>query len=74
MITGIFLGVIIGVAGMILVALYLAARDKPATKQTEIHCTTLGDASMEAANEYFVKASIKQASDGKLYEVKMTRH
>jgi hypothetical protein len=73
-----FAGFVLGASLMILIGLYLVARKpKPEeVKPATCHAVGLGDDSMEQANEYFVKAAVKQASDGRSYEIEFpqTRH
>jgi hypothetical protein len=73
-----FLGVTVGIAIVILYALWLAARTKANNSANgTIAFTTLDTRTpMEAANEHFLKGAIEQASDHRLWEVQThnTRH
>jgi hypothetical protein len=79
-----FLGVVTGAAATLLFAMWYAA--KPAQKVQKsapkvqhgvsaIGVDLTGRTDMESANELFLKASIRQASDERLWEIDfLTRH
>jgi hypothetical protein len=79
MIAGIFLGVMIGVASMLLLAMYLANKPKtetkPATTFSAVGVDLSGNtASMESHHAKMLENVLRSASDHKLWERFQTRH
>jgi hypothetical protein len=75
-----FAGTLTGVAAMILLALWLAARPKTEAgpqhngiAATSVSLSGNSGESMDAHHDRLLRQVLKQASDGRLYEIK-TRH
>ena len=70
------IGILLGVFGMVIIALHLAAANKPKkpAPESQINCASLGDAAVEQIDAQLLNGVLRGIATNKLFEIPTTRH